>query len=187
MTEIQRAPDGSKAYVLRTCGANMGSHGGFVWPETGPVEAPDWKPIAECGNGLHGLLDGEGDGSLLNWDDDAKWLVVAIEEWIELGGKVKFPRGEVLYAGERAEATRRIYDLCGMKSVVAGKATAGDRGTATAGDAGTISIKWWDGQRRRCEVGYIGENGLRAATAYRLDESHRFVPALDAQDKEAGR
>ena len=32
--------------VLRTCAADMTSHSGFVWPEAGPVEAPDWSPHA---------------------------------------------------------------------------------------------------------------------------------------------
>lgn len=54
------------AYVLRTCSADMTSHGDFRWPKRGRVEAPDWKPTAECGNGLHGLLWGESDGTLLN-------------------------------------------------------------------------------------------------------------------------
>lgn len=46
--------------VLRTCAADLTSYGGFQWPESGPVESPDWNPIAECGNGLHGWL-GAGD------------------------------------------------------------------------------------------------------------------------------
>ena len=50
--------------VLRTCAADMTSYGGFKWPKSGPVKCDDWKPRAECGNGLHGLLWGVGDGSL---------------------------------------------------------------------------------------------------------------------------
>ena len=40
--------------VLRTCSANMTSHGGFKWPKHGPVSAPDWVDNFECENGLHG-------------------------------------------------------------------------------------------------------------------------------------
>lgn len=64
--------------VLRTCAADMTSYGGFKWPESGPVKCSDWSPRAECGNGLHGLLWGVGDGSLVSWAEDAKWLVVEV-------------------------------------------------------------------------------------------------------------
>ena len=49
----------TKHLILRTCDANMQSHGGFQWPRSGPVAAPDWNPAPECGNGLHGFLRGE--------------------------------------------------------------------------------------------------------------------------------
>ena len=61
----------TKHLILRTCGANMKSHGGFQWPRSGPVSAPDWNPAPECGNGLHGFLRGEGDGSLADWSSNA--------------------------------------------------------------------------------------------------------------------
>ena len=48
--------------ILRTCNKDMTTYGGFKWPTSGEVVAPDWKPNAECGNGLHGLLWGEGNG-----------------------------------------------------------------------------------------------------------------------------
>ena len=58
-----------------------------------------------------------------------------------------------------------------------GTATAGDSGTATAGDSGTLCIRWWDvdKQRYRTEVAYVGENGIKPNTKYRLDDSHKFV------------
>ena len=64
--------------VLRTCNANMKAYGGFKWPETGTVSAPDWDPKPECGNGLHGLLHGCGYTNYLSKEPDAKWLVVAV-------------------------------------------------------------------------------------------------------------
>lgn len=67
----ERSSKPFRAYMLRTCAADMTAHGGFVWPKEGEVCAPDWRPDARCGNGLHGLLWGEGDGSLLNWSADA--------------------------------------------------------------------------------------------------------------------
>ncbi len=98
--------------VLRTCDKNLQSHGGFQWPESGPVKCDDWSATPACGNGLHGLLWGEGDGSLLNWSDDAKWLVVEIEARliVDLDRKVKFPHGNVVLrcaAGRRSRWIRR--------------------------------------------------------------------------------
>ena len=124
------------AYVLRTCNADMTSTNGFVWPKSGKVEAPDWKPTSECGNGLHGALWGEGNGDLFDWDNDAVWQVVKISEWIDLGGKVKFPRGEVVHTGDQETATAFIVSVGASGAIVGGTATAGDYGTATAGDGG---------------------------------------------------
>jgi hypothetical protein len=128
--------------VLRTCNADRGSTHGFVWPEKGFVECPDWKPTKSCGNGLHGWLWGEGDGSLGNWSPDARWLVVevAASDIIDLQGKVKFPRGTVVHCGDRLSATLFVRDHGGIgRALVGGTATAGDSGTATAGYRGTAT------------------------------------------------
>jgi hypothetical protein len=84
--------------VLRTCTSEMRSHDSFEWPESGPVEAPDWQPTAKCGNGLHGWLWGHGDWRLKAQGDNIRWLVVEVEKStiIDLDGKVKFPRGNVI-------------------------------------------------------------------------------------------
>lgn len=184
-------------YVMRCVRADMSSSHGFVWPESGPVECRDWDPTPECGHGLHGWLWGEGDlgasGSL--WEsDDAKWLVVRVtkSDVVEIGGKVKFPRGEVVFCGGRTEAAARICDLGAVGAVHfstatagtrgtataghAGTATAGDGGTATAGDAGTatageegiVAIRWWDSTRSRWRLarGLVGEGGIEPNVAY---------------------
>jgi|GEM_PF-2882875 len=100
------------AYVIRTSAADGRSHNGFIWPrEIGAtVECPDWAPTNECGNGLHGCLDGVGDWSLLSSAPDALWWVIGVrrEECIDLGGKVKFPRGKIAYAGGINGALRQI-------------------------------------------------------------------------------
>ena len=175
--------------ILRTCNPDLTSHGGFQWPESGHVEAPDWDPTPECGNGLHGCLWGEGDGGLLNWNPDARWLIVEApaDTIVDLQGKVKFPAGTVVHCGDRLSAT--TYFLADPRAagravhggtataVHGGTATAGYRGTATAGDEGTVVIRRWDrtASRWRLVVGYIGENGLEANVAYRLDDAGQFV------------
>lgn len=127
--------------VLRTCSHNMTSRGGFLWPDSGPVEAPDWRDDNNCGGGLHGALWGEGDGSLLSWDATAKWLVVEVvkDDIRDLSGKVKFPRGNVVYCGDQLGATSYIAERAPGRAVIGGTATAGYRGTATAGYGGTAT------------------------------------------------
>ena len=145
-------------YVLRTCNADMTAYGGFKWPEKGKVEAPDWNPRACCGQGLHGLLWGEGAGGLLDWSPEAKWLVVRViaDEIVKIddGEKVKFPRGEVVFCGERREATDFLAGKVGaqIRAIVGATATAGNRGTATAGDRGTATA----GDEGTATAGYAG-------------------------------
>jgi hypothetical protein len=142
-------------HVLRTCAANMTSHGGFRWPEAGPVEAPDWSDDGECGGGLHGLLRGEGDGGLLNWNSVARWLVVRVRaaDVRDLGDKVKFPRGEVVHVGDRHSAAALIASLHPeARAIVGYTATAGFGGTATSGDYGTST----SGDYGRSTSGYYG-------------------------------
>jgi hypothetical protein len=132
--------------VLRTCRADMTSCHGYKWPVKGKVSAPDWRDDFDCGGGLHGWLWGEGDGSLGIWDVGAKWLVVRVLESDirhgkgELIGKCKFPKGVVVFCGDRKEATDFIAaNGAAGKSIVGGTATAGYSGTATAGYSGTAT------------------------------------------------
>ncbi|HTF68060.1 MAG TPA: hypothetical protein VK638_35805, partial [Edaphobacter sp.] len=105
----------------------MKSHGGFTWPRSGRVEAPDWKPSKACGNGLHGFLNGLGDGSLASWNVDAVWIAAWVDASlvIDLDGKVKFPWAEVAVAGTKEEAIQFLRDNECTGSIVGGTATAG--------------------------------------------------------------
>ncbi len=153
--------------VLRTCSADMTSYGGFRWPKRGPVSAPDWIDNFQCGNGLHGWLWGEGDGSLGHVDvPDAKWLVVRVlASEIRHGkghllGKCKFPRGYVVHCGDRKSATEYImrHGASG-KAVIGATATAGNDGTAIAGYGGTATA----GYRGTATAGH---GGIAAAGDY---------------------
>jgi hypothetical protein len=128
--------------VLRTCNADMTSHGGFKWPKEGAVRCRDWSPEPVCGGGLHGLLWGEGGGTYLSWEPGAKWLVVEVDQndVVTIGDKVKFPSGVVVYCGDRESATTYLREHgADGKAIVGGTATAGEGGTATAGDRGTAT------------------------------------------------
>jgi hypothetical protein len=129
-----------EAYILRTCAEDMTSRdGAFTWPASGMVEAPDWLPTAECGNGLHGFLWGVGDGDLADWGEDAVWIIAKVCEWIDLAGKVKFPRAEVVFCGSRADATAMIVGLGTHGAVVGSTLTGGDGSTLTGGYGSTLT------------------------------------------------
>jgi hypothetical protein len=146
---LSQGRDGLVTYMLRTCAADMSAHGGFIWPREGAVECPDWNPRAECGNGLHGLLMGEGDPSLTSGAEDAVWMVCAVwaDDVVSIGSdKVKAPRSWVVFCGKRDEAVAKIQRLGAVRPIYgtatagyAGTATAGYAGTATAGDGGTAT------------------------------------------------
>ena len=121
--------------VLRTCQSNLQSYRGFQWPSSGRVIAPDWDPTPTCGKGLHGLLRGVGDGDLLNWDPSAKWLVVRVRtsEIVDLTNKVKFPRGTVVYCGDRKTATDLLVAKYPNTPIVGCFVTGGAYATVTGG------------------------------------------------------
>ena len=159
-----------EALVLRTSDRDGKSYNDFMWPKKGKVEAPDWKPTATCGNGLHGLLHGVGSRSYLNWED-AAWIVVKVIEseciWID-GNKVKFPRGEVVYFGDRFEAVALITEHAPAGSVIV-------CGTATAGYCGCISILYWNGKNYKRAVFLVGENGIKPNKPYQVDETGKPI------------
>lgn len=124
--------------VLKTVDKDMKAHGGFTYPTSGIVVAPDWEPTEEYGNGLHGFLWGAGDSKLLSWNDDAKWLVLKVlkKDIIDLVGKVKFPKGEVIHVGDRKSATDFIcaHPESFNKRVIGCYRKVGDYGVAVGGD-----------------------------------------------------
>lgn len=191
---------------LRTCNADMTSYGDFRWPGEGEtVEAPDWHPGSHCGNGLHGLLWGEGDGHLLLHDQDAVWMVFEADaaSVVDLGGKVKVPKATVLKTGDREAVTAWLAERAPGRAIVGASATAGDAGTATAGYAGTATagyygtgiLRRWNGKRYSWVLGEIGETldesgqPLAPDVAYRLNgdgEFRRVAPVLTHKQESGG-
>jgi hypothetical protein len=150
--------------ILRVCRADMTSRNGFKWPEVGQeVVAPDWHKKAECGNGLHGWLYGQGDHSCAEyWQaPDAKWLVLEADSdsIVMIGGKCKVPKAIVRFVGDVKSATDYLWEheprsrdvevigACRadkregaqVRVGALGTATAGALGTATAGYSGTAT------------------------------------------------
>lgn len=102
---------------------------------------------------------------------------------VEIGGKVKFPRGEVVYCGSlsRAQtmiAKKRLIHLADKAAgYVAPASTSGDRapavclgygGAAKCGLNGSIVLTFHDGKRPRHVIGYAGEDGIEADNWYRV-------------------
>ena len=135
-------PQDGYILCLKSLPANLKAYEGFQWPKIGHVIAPDWKPIHDCGNGLHAFRWGVGDVGLACMEEGAKWLVLNVKEdgIIDLGGKIKFEQCEVVYCGARDIAISIIQAHAPAgTAVMFGTATAGYKGTATAGDSGTAT------------------------------------------------
>jgi len=131
-------------YILKTVKADGSAYGDFVWPlEVGAqVVAPDFNTDASCGGGLHGLLNGCGNGALLNWGDGAVWIVAKVPkkaQMVDLGDKVKVDRCKIVHVGNRETATTFLVDHGCSGPIVGVTATAGDDGTAIAGYGGTAT------------------------------------------------
>lgn len=61
----------------------------------------------------------------------------------------------------------------------AGVAAAGKHGRARAGNYGILVIKYTDAGRPRLAVGYVGENGIKPDTWYRVDGQGNFVEDVE--------
>ena len=92
------------ALILRKCQENGFSSNNFYYGKAGEIAtAPDWDPKPECGNGLHGLLEGNGNWSLLV---GFSWLVIEAktEDIVEIDDqKCKFRTGKILFHGSTEE------------------------------------------------------------------------------------
>jgi hypothetical protein len=161
---------------LRTVNQDGTAYNNFKWPTLGFVEAPDWEPTKKCGSGLHGYLKGCGNAEQIKWNGLFQVVKVIEKEIIQLDGKVKFPRCEVIFTGSQKEATDilqkeypglpiigatvvvgdNLVAVSGVRGTVtagdSGTATAGDYGKATAGDFGTATV----GNGGTATAGYCG-------------------------------
>jgi hypothetical protein len=186
-------------FMLRTCDAQLRSYNEFQWPESGPVECPDWNPEPICGYGLHGLLHGKGDYGLVSFASDAKWLVVAVDADVVVnidGQKVKVPRGEVVFVGSGSEAVEKLLEVCpeadrsqlpftqASASGWRGQASAsGTRGQASAsGDYGQASASGYQGQ-----ASASGDYGQASANRGRARAGQLGILILFRRDEEADR
>ena len=154
----------SKVYVLRNCKENMSSYDDFVWPKSGHVKCPDWSERKECGNGLHGFLWGIGDTTLLYPLTNCQWLIVEVDEdkIIDLGDKVKFPEGNIVFCTQsRDEAIEKMIEYgANPNTIMYGTSTSGDFSTSTSGNRGTsTSGKYGKSTSGNCGTSTSGHHG----------------------------
>ncbi len=130
--------------VMKVVGPDMRSYGGFLWPESGYVEAPDWQPQPSCGKGLHGWLNGQGDYPCQDFSSDceAKWLILEVDNFIALIGKVKFQSCKVVHCGTRQSATDYLVQAGVTGPIIGVTLSGGDNSTVSGGDYSTVS--GWD-------------------------------------------
>ena len=130
-------------YVLRVNDAQNQSHGGFQYPRKGKVSAPDWTPTAECGGGLHGWENGEGDSSAADIPPDGVWCLLKVvdspDNLVRLDGKVKFREGTVILSGSREVVTQKLYSLAKPTRMIGLSMECGDRSTLTGGNGSTLT------------------------------------------------
>ena len=168
--------------VLRTCNADGTSRNGFQWPltEGAVVECPDWSPVAECGNGLHGLAEGEGDWGLLNWEPDAVALVLEVDESVvvEIGAKVKFPRAIVRKVGKLAGLLCEL--ACDAKRITAqvtdliSKVGSSDSQLAASGDYSQLAASGADSVAISAAPSCTAKTGERGAIALTWHDGTRY-------------
>lgn len=134
----------ASSYILKVVDKDGKAYGGFQWPTSGLVVAPDWLPEKVCGFGLHGFLNGEGYAGLLPWGSDKIWIVAEVQtkSIIDLVGKVKVPEAKVVYYGNRKEATQLIRKKTGATKVL-GLIESADQDAAvlTGGEESILSSK----------------------------------------------
>ncbi len=178
--------------VLRVCESTGYSSNNFYWPLIGPVSCPDWEDHTFCGNGLHGWLHGAGSSFCANKklleNVNSLWLVVEVPSYIDLGGKIKFPSGTVVYCGSQEGATKYLRDNdeladCTSKPIIIGniltvgdyeigiggdhsKVTSGMYGTSITGDH-SISTSGDKGtSRSEMGISISGDNGVSYSGQY---------------------
>jgi hypothetical protein len=165
---------GAEVLVVRFCDRDGKSRNryhpdGFPYPtKTGDsVEAPDWHTRSECGGGLHGWPWGMciGEGKDSDWG--ALWQVygVAVEDIIDLTGKVKFRRGVLRFSGDWHAAMLFVLDgqMAWVKEAASGASSAtGYSGASSAtGYSGASSATGDSGASSA-----TGDSGASSATGY---------------------
>lgn len=143
-----------KKIILRKNIKGNTSTNNFKYPKAGEyVEAPDWEATTKCRNGLHGW--DENNHTYCSSEYKGNWVVLEVntkDGFIELGDKVKFRKGKVLYNGKSLNKAKKLLpamfpihfdsqisqkDNEVQKAGLGSTQTAGSDSTQTAGSFST--------------------------------------------------
>lgn len=136
------------------------SYGGFVWPISGTVEAPDFNSEQKCGGGLHGWPwgIGLGEGSSFNFADD-EWLILSAKPSdvigeLDRGWKCKAKKVEIAYTGNYVGAFAMIRN--GQCRLIEEMARSEGNSSKTAASSGSCSTAASSGKHTlSCALGKI--------------------------------
>ena len=191
-----------KQYFLRTVNKNCISYNNFKWDlKIGAINTcGDWNEKPECGGGLHGIRNAVGSASLLDWSENAIPFVFSSTKYIDIDNqKSKVQKAKIEFVGKSIpECSTWIYQKTSIQGGIAvcisggygATVSGGDRAMVSGGDEATVSggygatvsggyeaiiqIKYYDGNRYRIKIGYIGEDGLKPNIKYKLNDKFEF-------------
>jgi len=87
------------------------------------------------------------------------------EKWIGgYGSTLTAGNDSILTAGDGSKLTAGIFSTL----------TAGNYSTLTAGNYSTLICEYWDGNKYRFAIAYVGENGIKPNQAYRVNNKGEF-------------
>ena len=159
--------DGEHVLILKCVNADMTSHNGFVWPQSGPVRPDTWSRNPDCeSGGLFGWPWGLSFGDGKQPQYDGKWIIFRAHpaDVILVGGKCKAvpndDKGrcpEVVYCGDYAGALAGVLpgQIAWVQHAASGAASA-------TGMRGAASATGWRGA-----ASATGERGAASATGAR--------------------
>ena len=165
----------NKRLILRNCNPDGTSKKGFKWNTAiGAVNTcPDWIDNNECGNGLHGWLDGIGDTSVSSYNSSSLWLVAEVEKFNDCGGKVKFQSCTVVFTGTMIECSKYLFDQ-GIRGPIIGL-------TGDHSEGGDYSALIAVGKRMQSSGHYSTQKAGSLSTQTAGDESTQTAGNLSTQ------
>jgi len=96
-----------------------------------------------------------------------------------------FCEDSTVIGGDRSTVTggESSTVIGGNRSTVSGgdrsTVTGGNSSKVTGGEKAMLTLQYWDSKTNRVRqvTAYVGENGIEAGKAYKLDKNHQFVLA----------
>ena len=169
---------GNRVLLVKCVERGGKSHGGFQWPQSGPVVAEQFSREPDCeSGGLFGWPWGLSLGGGKDPKYGGDWIVFSAtpENVIDLGDKAKaVEECEVVYCGHWAGAlayTQAGRDAWIVQAAIGNTNTSGSGAASATGWSGAASATGWSGAASatglRGAASATGEYGAASATGLR--------------------